>query len=153
MEHKYADIFIDAWNTVFDSFSSKHIMRASVESPKDMTGHDISVLIGFVGDVDEQIFMSMDASTGKSIASEMLGGMEIDNVDEVVFSAVGELCNMVMGNACSSISLETANVDITTPIILQDDALSNLRVKPLYNIAFLFDDMDSIDFNVAVKIA
>lgn len=153
MEHKYADIFIDAWNTVFESFSTKHIMRASVESPKDMTGSDISVSIGLVGDVDGQIFMSMDASTGISIASEMLGGMEINEVDEVVFSAVGELCNMVMGNACSSISLETANVDITTPVVVHDEIMSNYRIKPLYSIAFLFDDMDSIDFNVAVKTA
>ena len=153
MEHKYAEIFIDAWNTVFESFSTKHIMRASVESPKDTTGSDISVTIGLVGDVDGQIYMSMDASTGKSIASEMLGGMEINEVDEVVFSAVGELCNMVMGNACTTISLETANVDITTPVILDEDNLSKFRIKPLYNIAFLFDDMDSIDFNVAVKTA
>jgi Predicted inhibitor of MCP methylation, homolog of CheC len=152
MEHKYADIFIDAWNTVFESFSSKHIMRASVESPKDASARDISVLIGFIGDVDGQIFMSMDAKMGKAIASEMLGGMEINEVDEVVFSAVGELCNMVMGNACSSISQETANVDITTPTVLHDD-MPKLRLKPLYNISFLFDDMESIDFNVAVLIA
>ncbi len=31
----------------------------------------------------------MDAKTGKSIASEMLGGMEINEVDEIVISAVG----------------------------------------------------------------
>lgn len=153
MEHKYADIFIDAWNTVLESFSSKHILSTNVETQSTVSIRDISVSIGLVGDVDGQIFMSMDAQTGKSIASEMLGGMEIIDVDEVVKSAVGELCNMVMGNACSSISLETANVDITTPTVFSEETLPEIRIKPLYSISFLFDDMDSIDFNVGVMSA
>jgi CheY-specific phosphatase CheX len=38
--------------------------------------------------------------TGKTLASEMLGYMEIAE-DEIITSAVGELCNLKMGNACS----------------------------------------------------
>lgn len=154
MEPKYADIFIEAWNTVIQSFSSKHIMSADVELPEQHLKYgDICVLMGIVGDIKGQIFLSMDAKTGKSIASEMLGGMEINEVDEIVISAVGELCNMIMGNACSSISSGKTGVDITPPTVISHQEVPKLKVKPLYSISFLLEDLDTIDFHVALMSA
>ncbi|AYF41792.1 chemotaxis protein CheX [Ethanoligenens harbinense] len=154
MDTKFAAIFIDAWNTVLESFSTKHIMSANVEPPKEnLNSRDIYVLMGIVGDIDGQVFMSMDAETGKILASEMLGGMEVTDVDELVVSAVGEMCNMVMGNACSSISLQNTTVDITPPTVIAGEEIPPLRIQPSYNISLVLEDMEAIDFNVAVKTA
>ena len=151
METKYAEIFINAWSTVIESFSSKHIKSADVEAPdENLKRRDVYVLMGMVGDINGQIFMAMDAQTGKALTSEMLGGMEITEVDEVVISAVGELCNMIMGNACSSISDDNAGVNITPPTVIADQNMPQLKVRPLYNISFLLEDLEKIDFHVAV---
>jgi chemotaxis protein CheX len=153
METQFATNFINAWNMVVESFSSKKIIRSAVQEPNETCeSSDISVIMGLVGDVTGQIYMTMDAHTGKLLASEMLGGMEINDVDELVISAVGEFCNMVMGNACSSISSDDKSVDITPPTVLADQ-LPMPQMKSSYNISFVIEDMSAIDFNVAVNCA
>jgi chemotaxis protein CheX len=151
MEAKYAAVFIKSWNTVLNSFSSRLLLSADVDYPKDQADHkDIFVFMGLVGEISSQIYISMDTETGKILASEMLGGVEITE-DELVTSAVGELCNMVMGNACTSISSAHMNVDITPPTIIHDQIQPDLIVKPSYCISFLHEDLKEIHFNVAVQ--
>ena len=149
MEHKYAEIFIDACSMVLDSFSSRRIASANVTSPNCPDSREIFVSMGLAGDIDGQVTMSMDAETGKSLAGEMLGGMEITDVDELVTSAVGELCNMIMGNACSSMSADNASVEITPPTVTADVASLESN-KPAYQIQLHLDDADSFDLNVSV---
>jgi len=71
-------------------------------------------------------------------------------VDEMVISTVGEMCNMIMGYACSSISLTNTNVDITPPTVLTVKELLELKINSSYCISFLLEGMDAIDFNVGV---
>lgn len=153
MEKEFLNIFIDAWNTVIESFSSRPVMRADIRTQIEYTDgkRGISAFINIIGDIDGQFSMSMDADTGKALASEMLGGMEITEVNEMVTSAVGELCNMVMGNACSVISSTNANVDITPPTVVTDTVAPQFDIKPTYTISFLLEDQKVIDFVVAVK--
>jgi len=155
METKFSNIFIDSWNTVIESFSSRQIMSADVRLTREYAdaNRGISACIGIIGDIDGQISMSMNAETGKALASEMLGGMEIMEVDEMVISAVGELCNMIMGNACSTITSSNTNVDITPPTVVMDKILPQFYIKPAYIISFLLEDLEAIDFIVAVKTA
>lgn len=148
MEKKYAEIFINSWNAVIESFSVKHIVNTYMQGPADrLNSREICVLIEITGDVSGQIFMSMDAETGKVLASEMLGGLEITEVDELVLSAVSELCNMIMGNACAGIG--SADVDITPPAVVSDREIQP-EIKPFYNISFFLDNAEIIDFHVAV---
>lgn len=155
MDTKFLKIFVDAWNTVIESFSSRQIMSVDVRPTKEYAdgNRGISACIGIIGDIDGQITMLMDAETGKALASEMLDGMEIMEVDDMVISAVGELCNMIMGNACSTISLTNKNVDITPPTVVANQMLSQLMIKPAYNITFLLENLSAIDFIVAVETA
>jgi len=152
LETEYSKIFITAWNTVIESFSSRHIISADVSPVKEYTdgNRGIHVVIGIIGDINGQISMSMNAETGKVLASDMLGGMKITEVDEMVTSAVGELCNMIMGNACSTISSNETSVDITPPTVIADEILPLLTTKPIYNITFVIEDLEGIDFIVAV---
>lgn len=152
MDTRYSNIFIDAWNKVIESFSTKQIRSTDISPTKPQSNNcDIFAYIGIIGDVDGHVYMSMDAETGKILTSEMLGGMEIADVDEMVISAVGEICNMIMGNACTSMSLLNASVDITPPTVLIHQQMPQLTINSAYNISVVLDDLDAIDFNVAVK--
>jgi chemotaxis protein CheX len=152
LEAQFSNYFIDAWHTVFGSFSGRQIMSADVKPPQEtLVNGDILVLMGLMGDINGQICMSMNAETGKSLASEMLGGMEIASVDEMVTSAVGEMCNMVMGNVCTNISSINANVDITPPTVVAGPKKPRLTAKPSYEISFLLEGPEIIDFHIAVK--
>ncbi|MEL7603557.1 MAG: chemotaxis protein CheX [Bacillota bacterium] len=153
MEYRYAEIFIDACSTVLDSFSSRRITSADIMTPDNGSGRSICVSMGMMGGVDGQVRMSMDAETGITLASEMLGGMEITDVDELVTSAVCELCNMIMGNACSCIGADDTSVDITPPVIVEGNVSPLMDGAPDYRILMLLDSADSIDFQVAMESA
>jgi chemotaxis protein CheX len=147
METKYAGIFIQAFHTVLGSVTSKHIVSTDIHKPfGNADTHDISVMIGMVGDINGQVFLSMNSKVGQTLASDMMGGMEIAEADELVISAVSELCNMIMGNACSSICTDARQVDIMPPIILTE----NNNAKISYNISFLLENHQDIDFAVMI---
>lgn len=151
MEHKYSDIFINAWVSVLGSFCNKQIVSANVKPPKQYPdGRDLFVFMGLAGDLNGQVFMSMDEETGKTLTSEMLGGIEVSEVDEMVTSTVGELCNMIMGTACTQISAADMNLDITPPMVISNSALPKLDHKISYSIAIIMENLKAIDFNVAV---
>lgn len=154
MEKKYADIFITAWCTVLESFSSKQLIHAEIHDPNENADNcDILVSIGIIGDINGQVAMAMDVKTGKILASEMLGGMDVTDMDELVTSAVSEMCNMIMGNACLSISSETPGVDITPPTVICNQAGPHPASSPSYKISFKMEDLDDIDFNVEIATA
>jgi chemotaxis protein CheX len=144
-------IFVDSWKTVLSSFSSKKLLT-SINSLKGGTKlSEIHVMITMEGDMDGHVFLSMDAQTGAVIASEMLGGVEITHMEEeLITSAVSELCNMIMGNACSLISEDSCNVDITPPSILTPEEVTSLGHKPSLCISLLLEDTGSIDFDVII---
>lgn len=151
MENQYAGIFLEAFHSVIGSFSSKKIISADIRKfDRQLSVDDISVTIEIIGDVDGQVCMSMDAKTGQVLASEMMGGIELAEVDEIVISAVSELCNMIMGNACSCISEDNTRVDITPPIVYANRKMPFGDRQSLYNISFLLKDIGNINFDVAM---
>ena len=154
METKYAGIFINAFTTVLESFTTKQVLSAGVNKPEsNEISRDISVMIEIVGDIQGKIYMTMNESTGMIIASEMLGGMEVTEVDEMVTSAISELCNMVLGNACQNICTEDISVDITPPAVVVDDVNTVSNVQPAYNIIVIIEDFGSVNLNVSVMSA
>lgn len=154
MEQKYALIFINAWNDVLSSFSSKQILMSRVMTSKEqMMPSDISVVMGIVGDLDGQVFLSMDGETGEILASEMLGGMDVGGMDDVVKSAVGELCNMIMGNACLGISENNINVDITPPTVMSYEEAAGIERNPTFVISLTVENLGVVDFDISIQSA
>ena len=105
------------------------------------------------GDIKAKILLGMDQTTGRTLATLMLGGIEMDNMDEIIPSAIGELCNMVMGTACSDFSKFNTNVDITPPVLYQiEEESSNESEKTdsAYRIDLKLKKDSQIDFNVSI---
>jgi len=61
--------------------------------------------------------MTAKKESALAIASAMLGGMEFTEVDDMVKSAIGELLNIIAGNAFSKVDVKAA-VYISTPTLL-----------------------------------
>lgn len=150
MKTKYASIIIESFDTIIGSFTSKQIISVNIDylSPK-LAMQDILVMIGIIGDLNGQIYMSMNSKAGRFLTSELLGGMEIKEVDEMVFSAVSELCNMVMGNACSNIGFANRQIEITPPIVIND--IGPCKINNSYNISFSLEDLGKVDFDVLIR--
>ncbi len=111
-------VFIEAFRMVLESFSSMKVVGADVgQAEEGEAAGDIFVSMGLMGDVDAQVRMSMNEGTVRSLASDMLPGFPVTELDELAMSAVGELCNMMMGTACQNLAGQYEKVDITPPVV------------------------------------
>ena len=150
MDIQYIQMIINSFHSVLESVVSSPVVRSEIRQNQQESGsRDILVMIGIVGDVDGQVYMSMDSQAGRSLASQMLGGIEIDD-PELTVSAVSELCNMVVGNACSSMSDTNTRIDMMPPAIVTH-ITSGAGQNQLYAISFFLDKLGNVDLDMLMK--
>ena len=105
------------------------------------TSNGLSVIIGIVGDLQGEVIYTMDESCGLYLASKLMAGFTVTEMDEMSISAVREVANMISGNAASALFSHGVKVDITPPTFVnekQGDAFgfvtpgSKVLCMPLY---------------------
>ena len=85
-----------------------------------------TITVGVVGQMKGQAVLAMDLDHAKDIASKMMFGMPVAELDEMACSALNELSNMIMGNTATMFSTQGKLIDITPPISMLGN---NLKVQ------------------------
>lgn len=75
-----------------------------------------TITVGVVGQMKGQAILAMDLEHAKEIASKMMFGMPVAELDDMAGSALNELSNMIMGNTATMFSTQGKIIDITPPI-------------------------------------
>lgn len=102
-----------------------------VKKPAPYKAGDVSIAIGFVGDLRGEVIYTMDTHTGIFLASKIMFGFEVSDMDEMAVSAVSELANMISGNAASNLFSAGVNVDITPPSFIPPNEVESFSfTKP-----------------------
>lgn len=88
---------------------------------------DITITIGITGDVKGNLILGFDRDAAMQIASRMMGGFPVTELNEITASAIAEICNMIAGQSGIHFSDMNTNIDITPPImqINKDEAKMN----------------------------
>lgn len=69
------------------------------------------------GEVDGVFALVMNGNTAKKIVTKMLG-QEIEQMDDMAISAISELGNMIIGNACTLYYQKGLHINIFTPEVV-----------------------------------
>lgn len=85
-----------------------------------------TITVGVVGQMKGQVVIAMGLDSAKMIASKMMFGMPVNELDEMACSALNELSNMIMGNTATVFSTQGKLIDITPPIAVIG---SDLQIK------------------------
>lgn len=75
-----------------------------------------AIQVGVVGEMKGQVILAMEEENAKEIASKMMFGMPVNELDEMSSSALNELSNMIMGNTATIFSTLGIMIDITPPL-------------------------------------
>lgn len=98
-----------------------------------------AIQVGVVGEMKGQAILVMSEDNAKEIASKMMYGMPIAEIDEMAASALNELGNMIMGNAATVFSTQGILIDITPPLAMHGtdiklrSDIDGIKVPLLYN--------------------
>jgi chemotaxis protein CheX len=152
MKAEYINPFIQAAQGVFktlldiDAKLGKIYLKSSQFSVSDMI-----IMIGVVGEIRGQVCLELTSETAGKIASTMMGGIQVVDMDEIATSAIAELGNMIMGNTCTIFSKNKIKIDITPPTILRGDKIMISNKVATIGIPLTIENYGGISINVTAE--
>lgn len=125
--------FVKSTKNVFTTMANVDIQLGKPEIKIDPTpSYDVSGIVGFSGDIAGSVVVSFCNDTAVSLVESFCGEKLSSDSDDFV-DAIGELCNMIAGNAKKEFGL-TANIGIPTVIIGHNHTVARLRDVPCITI-------------------
>lgn len=112
--------------------------------------NSVVIMIGITGEMRGQVMVALTYEKALEIASKMMMGMPVVQLDDMSISAISELGNMIMGNAATILSTKGIGIDITPPSVCR----GNVTISQSYakNICIPLSGGDvTIELDVAVK--
>jgi chemotaxis protein CheX len=131
MDVRYINPFIASVKTVFETMVMTNV---TVGKPIPAGGGndpvvDVSAVIGLSGDAVGAVVLSFDMDTASNIASKF-AGIELKPDHPDFSDALGELCNMVAGQAKAKLEGLNCSISLPSVIIGREHIVSQSRSKP-----------------------
>ena len=148
MKAEYINSFYKAIQDVFKLMLDLEVKKGDLKVVEDMvSSREANVLLGITGDLQGSVLFGF---TGK-MALEMvkiMSGMEMKEIDNFVSSALGEVANIVGGNATINLVSHNCECDITPPQVFIGEYKSmSMANKRALQIPFT-TDIGDFDVNV-----
>lgn len=148
MKAEYINSFYKAIQDVFKLMLDLEVKKGDLKVVEDMvSSREANVLLGITGDLQGSVLFGF---TGK-MALEMvkiMSGMEMKEIDNFVSSALGEVANIVGGNATINLVSHNCACDITPPQVFIGEYKSmSMANKRALQIPFT-TDIGDFDVNV-----
>lgn len=113
---------IDAAQEVFPMFGLESEYKGEVEESLLSSASQVNILIGLTSGVKGSVVFGLKKSLALKVASVMMGGAQIDILDEMTKSALGEMANMIIGSATGKIGL-SQGIEYSPPTIITGERL------------------------------
>ncbi len=128
MNIEYINPFIEASQTVLKQVANidAKLGKVFLKSAPYM-GEQILIIVGITGKIRGQAIFTMSKSVAFKVASAMMFGMPVDELNEISKSALSELTNMILGNTATILYNKGIGIEITPPSLLLGE---NLQITP-----------------------
>ena len=150
---KYVNPFIEAAMKVVHQITGIEVRRGHLSyKAKVEPSYGVSIIVGIYGFLVGQIVYSLDGSLAEKLVDRLLTGKSPQEKKVMFVDTLGEVANMITGNATSLLNnRRDLALNITTPAIAMGDGLSvNLVPKPALVLG-LYTQYGRIEINIAVE--
>lgn len=152
MNVEYINPFIEASQTVLKQTANIDAKLGKVtlkDSP--FISDSVVIIVGLTGKMRGQAVFSMTKKVALDVASAMMGGMTVNELDEISKSAISELTNMILGNAATLLYSKGIGIEITPPSFLTGDNLqiSTTKMKTIC-VPLIFNNEDQMEIDISV---
>lgn len=130
MDVKYINPFVNAIRNVFETMVATNVKigKPALQSNSDHTP-DVSSVIGFSGDAVGSVVLSFPMDVACKLASKF-AGVDLDENHTDFADAVGELANMVAGNAKANVQNMNMSISLPSVIVGRDHIVSQSQHTP-----------------------
>ncbi len=153
MNIEYINPFIEASQTVLKQVVNVDARLGKVflkNSPYQ--GESILIIVGITGKIRGQAIFTMSKAVAFKIASAMMMGMPVDELNEISKSALSELTNMILGNTATLLYNKGIGIEITPPSLLLGENLqiSQSKMKTIC-IPLYLSDNEILEIDISVQ--
>jgi len=119
MDARFINPVIDAFREILPQLGFSDIQRGNLSvGTNSVESLGVTVIIGMTKGIRGNVAYNMTEATAMAIASTMMGGMPIEQFDDLPQSAISELVNMVTANAAMRFEQMGILVDISPPSLV-----------------------------------
>jgi chemotaxis protein CheX len=150
---KYVNPFIEAGMNVIKQIAGIEVRRGHLSyKQQPELSYGVSIIIGVYGFLTGQVVYSMQTEVAERLVERMLGGKSPQERKIMFVDTLGELANMITGNATAILnSNKDLSLKITTPAIATGSNLSiNLIPKPTLVLG-LYTQYGPVEISVALE--
>lgn len=152
MKAEYINPFLTATTEVLRQMAHTEFSKgAPYLKNSPFPAESVIIVVGITGEIRGQAVISMDVDTARNIASAMMMGMPVPELDDLARSALSELGNMIMGNSATLLFNEGVNIDITPPNMMMGDNLQ-ITSSQMKTIGIpLKSEIGNVNLDISVK--
>ncbi len=149
---EYVNPFLEAASAVFKSILGVDLRRGKLvikESP--VPAMNIAIIIGITGGVTGEVVYSMEFNMVQKIADILAPGLSEEQIKQEYKDIIGELANMITGNAMNLFASTGKQIDITTPTVVEGKDFTLTMIKQTTLGINLYSPMGQLEMNIALK--
>lgn len=151
MKAEFINPFLSECQSIFREVAGVDLTYKGTEVAKSTVAtKEVVIVIGITGNLRGCVAINLDREFAMKVASNMMGGMKVSELNELSKSAISELCNMIMGRVSTAFSLKNINTDITPPSIMTGEKIElSVSNMPLLSIKFGYEKY-VLDFEISI---
>lgn len=149
---EYVNPFLEAASAVFKQLLNVDLRRGKLvikEVPQP--SHDVAIIIGITGAVTGQVVFSMSLEMVNKIAKVLTPGLSDKDIANEWKDIVGEVANMITGNAMNLFAYSGKRVEMTTPTVIEGESFTITLIKQTTLGINLYSPFGQLEMNVALK--
>ncbi len=152
MKAVYINPFLNAAYNVIKDVAGLEARKGELRlESSPIKGNEVNVVIGVTGDLTGQIIFCLTEETALVLASKMLFALATDTFDELAKSAIGELGNMIIGNAVTELAGKGYICDLTPPALFIGRNVTVSTAAAQFLVIPFEMDIGKLDINVALQ--
>ncbi len=150
MDVNLVNPFIDSFLSVMPELGFKEIKKQGISvKGKNIRSLGVMIMVGIVGDIKGNVVYSLTNESAKQIASIMMMGMPVTELDDMAQSALSELSNMLTANASTNFEGKGTTINISTPTLMHgSDFEAKMNTDKVLCVSLLVDNIP-IEINIA----
>ena len=151
MNAEFVNPFLESANLVFKQMLNLKLLRGKTTIKQNpMPSRDIAILIGVNGQVSGEVIYSMNQETVYKVVSHLMPGVTREQAQREYRDVLGELANMITGNALNIFLKNDRDLDVTVPHVT-DTHKGDLRFKDRTTLGMnLYSHYGILEVNIAL---
>ena len=151
LDVKHINPFLQSCVTIYESLTQ---VKPAVGKPAlaelNFQEATFVIQVGVTGALKGQVLIVMTTENAKHIASQMMMGMPVAEIDDMATSALSELGNMIMGNTATIFSTQNIHIDITPPMAVMGSQLKLASDIQALRIPMVCDGVERFNLYICV---